>query len=119
MGCGTSRASAAAAPYAVDGKAGAAAAAAAGLTDAEKAVLGKYLIQKVRTPKLAGQLAPLTCPILDELLAHGLDIDAVDGGPLGWTAFHHACDRGELEKVRGPSDRPWVAATLRCSRRRR
>jgi hypothetical protein len=62
-------------------------------------MLGQYLLQKAKQGKVHGQMAPLTCPLLDELLAHGLDIDSPDQNNMNWTAFHYACDRGELEKV--------------------
>ena len=36
-----------------------------------RAVLGKYLLQKAQQTKGAGQLAPLTCPIIDQVRHQG------------------------------------------------
>jgi hypothetical protein len=89
MGCGASRGGpppvpAATAPGAVE-------------RPQKETVMGEFLINKIREETRPGGVGMLR-DILDELVENGADIDYADADK-GWTAFHHACDGGEVDKV--------------------
>ena len=60
-------------------------------------LMGEFLVTKIRAPIRAGSVGELRS-IIDELQENAADLDYADA-EKGWTAFHYACDRGELEKV--------------------
>ena len=60
-------------------------------------LMGEFLVTKIREPIHAGSVGELR-EIMEQLQENGADLDYADK-EQGWTAFHYACDKGELEKV--------------------
>ena len=61
-------------------------------------LMGEFLIRKFRQPAAASGGVSGLQEAMQELLDNGADLDYTDDEKQ-WTAYHHACDEGELHKV--------------------